>query len=169
VFSGLGTDGYQVEYQRKADCMSHDPLDEIMPLDARADGVTIGDLLEHARRLAGSRAELELGRDMLEKLVCPDCGQEEQVFDSLGRVAAGRAVCPSCQAKGRNVRRRVVTFDRVRGDEPFLDRSAAEIGVPPMDILTVRTPGKSIGLELAGDAAQVLGPLATTEGLDWAS
>jgi adenylyltransferase/sulfurtransferase len=74
VFSGLGTDGYQVEYQRKADCLSHDPLDEIMPLDARADGVSIGDLLDQARRLAGPKAELELGRDMLEKLVCPDCG-----------------------------------------------------------------------------------------------
>jgi molybdopterin/thiamine biosynthesis adenylyltransferase len=173
VFSGLGTDGYQVEYQRKADCLSHDPLDEIMPLDTRADGVTIGDLLDHARRLAGPRAELELGRDMLEKLVCPDCGREEAVFDSLGRVPASRAICPHCHAEGKTVRRQVVTFDRVRGNEPFLDRSAAQIGVPPMDILTVRAPGKSIGLELAGDAQQVLGPLTesleTMEGLDWTS
>ena len=173
VFSGLGTDGYQVEYQRKADCMSHDPLDEIMPLDARADGVTIGDLLDEARRLAGPRAELELGRDMLEKLVCPDCGEQEAVFDSLGRVPASRAICPKCHAKGKSVRRQVVTFDRVRGDEPFLDRSAAAIGVPPLDILTVRAPGKSIGLELAGDMAEVLGPLAPSpaaaEGLDWTS
>jgi hypothetical protein len=110
---------------------------------------------------------------MLEKLVCPDCGQEEAVFDSLGRVPASRATCPNCHAKGKTVRRRVVTFDRVRGDEPFLDRSAAQIGVPPMDILTVRAQGKSIGLELAGDTSDVLGPLApmmsTADGLDWTS
>jgi len=171
VFSGLGTDGYQVQYQRKADCLSHDSLDEIMPLDVRADGVSIGDLLEQARRLGGPQAELELGRDMLEKLICPDCGQEEAVFDSLGRVPASRAICPGCQRKGKSVRRRVATFDRVRGDEPILARSAAQIGVPPRDILTVRAPGKSIGLELAGDTADVLGPLASTqttiEGLDW--
>jgi hypothetical protein len=69
------------------------------------------------------------------------------------------------------VRRQVVTFDRVRGDEPFLDRSAAQIGVPPLDILTVRAPGQSIGLELAGDSVDVLGPLhndgQASEGLDW--
>jgi hypothetical protein len=61
----------------------------------------------------------------------------------------------------------------VRGDEPFLDRSAAAIGVPPFDILTVRAGGRAIGLELAGDTADVLGSLAlvqaANEGLDWTS
>jgi adenylyltransferase/sulfurtransferase len=173
LFSGLGTDGYQVEYQRKTDCMSHDPLDEVMPLDATADALAVGDLLQQARRLAGPAAELELGRDMLEKLICPECGQEEAVFDSLGRVPASRAICPNCQRSGKIVRRRVVTFDRIRGDEPFMDRTLAQIGVPPLDILTVRTPNKSIGLELAGDAQQVLGTLApanaAADELEWTS
>jgi hypothetical protein len=110
---------------------------------------------------------------MLEKLVCPDCGTAEAVFDSLGRVPASRAICPICHGKGKSVRRQVVTFDRVRGDEAFLDRSAAAIGIPPLDILTVRAPGKSIGLELAGDRTDVLGPLAlaqdAAEGLEWSS
>ena len=30
VFDGFGTDAYQVEFQRKDDCLSHDPLDEVI-------------------------------------------------------------------------------------------------------------------------------------------
>src|SRR3954468_5211208 len=88
VFDGFGTEAYQVEFQRKPTCYSHDPLDEVVPLDAGSDTITVGDLLGHARRLLGPGAELEIGRDVLEKLVCPRCGGEEPRFQSLGRVPA---------------------------------------------------------------------------------
>jgi hypothetical protein len=68
----------------------------------------------------------------------------------------------------------VITFYKIRGDEAFLDRPLAEIGVPPFDIVIARSRDRAIGLELAGDAAAVLGPLASsysfppqTEGLQW--
>ncbi len=168
MFTGLSADAYTVEYQRKPGCLSHDPLDEVMALGWRADGVTVAQLLEFARKVAGPGAELELGRDMLEKLICPACGTVEEVFDSLGRVPASRAICPSCAKKdGKQIRRQVVTFDRVRGNEPFLNKTAAEIGVPAFDVLTARGNGKAIGLELAEDAKDVLGPLMDDGGLDW--
>jgi hypothetical protein len=103
---------------------------------------------------------------MLEALVCPACGQREQVFASLGKVAADRAWCPACRAKGNDVRREVVTFFALRGDEPFIDRPLAEIGVPPFDILIARSNRdgrhRSVGFELSGDAASVLGPLVSS-------
>ena len=167
VFSGLGVDGYQVQYQRKNGCLSHDPLDEIMALDVRADDITVGELLAKAKSLGGPSAILELGRDMLEKLICPNCGKEEAVFDSVGRVSASRAMCPTCRQQGKEIRRQVVTFDRVRGDEPFLDRTAAAIGIPAFDIVTVRTSDRAVGLELSGDREAVLGPLCDESGLDF--
>ena len=158
VFNGLTAKAYQVEYQRNESCYSHDALDEIIPLPARADTITPRQLLDEARRRLGPGAELELARDVLEKLVCPRCGAAEEMFTSLGRVAASIAWCPGCP----DVRREVVTFYKVHGDEPFLDRTLAAIGVPPFDIVTARAPrdGRSIGLELSWDAATVLGPLA---------
>ncbi len=95
---------------------------------------------------------------MLEKLVCPTCGTAEAMFTSLGRVAADKAWCPNCPG----VRREVVTFYKIRGDELFLDRSLAAIGVPAFDIVIARSPrdGRSIGLELSWDAPIVLGPLS---------
>jgi adenylyltransferase/sulfurtransferase len=170
VFSGLATDAYQTAFQRKAECYSHDTLEEVIELDDGADTLTPRDLLRKARSLLGPGAKVELSRDILEKLVCPACGDEEYLFTSLGKVHAGRAACPQCDAA---VAREVVTFDKIRGNESFLDRTLADIGVPPFDIVIVRgdargTP-RAIGLELSADAQKVLGPLALSaeEGLSW--
>jgi adenylyltransferase/sulfurtransferase len=178
VFNGLTAEAYHVEFQRKESCYSHDPLDEIIPLAARADTITVAELLEEARQRLGPTAELELGRDMLEKLVCPKCGAAEELFASLGRVSADKAWCPHCA----DVRREVVTFFKIRGDEHFLGRTLAQIGVPAFDVVIARAPreGRSIGLELSWDAEIVLGPLsageapatqnpaaAAPEGLEW--
>ncbi len=155
VFSGLSTDSYITEYQKKDDCFSHDPLEKIIPMNWRASTTTVHQALTEARRLLGPAAELELARDVLEKMVCPACGVAEPLFVSLGRVKSDKAKCPSCGAATREV----VTFFKVRGTEPFLDRSLADIGVPPFDILIARTGDRAIGLELTADAPQVLGSL----------
>jgi molybdopterin/thiamine biosynthesis adenylyltransferase len=156
VFVGLSADSYQVEFQRKEDCYSHEPLDEIISLDARADTLTVRDLLGLARERLGPTAEIEMGRDILEKLVCPKCHASETLFASLGKVTADKSWCPTC----KDVRRDVVTFHKIRGNEAFVNQTLASIGVPAFDILIARAGGRSVGFELSGDAADVLGPLA---------
>lgn len=163
VFDGRSTDAYQVEFQRKANCFSHETLDQIVALDLSANTATVGELLEEARQRLGVAAELELARDVLEKLKCPACHEEETLFASLGRVPADKAACPHCP----DARRDVVTFYKIRGTEKFLDRTLAQIGVPLFDIVTARSPDGAIGLELAADAPSVLGSLSDTEALQW--
>jgi adenylyltransferase/sulfurtransferase len=153
-----------MEYQRKADCYSHETLDEIVSLDAGRDEVTGRQLLSQARELLGDEAEIELGRDVLEKLVCPQCQREEVCFTPLSRVRTGAAWCPHCV----DSRREVVTFHKLCGGEPFLDRTLADLGVPAFDILVARCGSRSVGLELTGDATAVLGTLAGGEnGVQW--
>lgn len=165
IFAGEVADCYGVEYQRKPDCMSHDPLDEVIGLDAGSDSITLAELLELARRHAGDDATLELAREVLWKFVCPSCGGEEEVFCSLGRVTADRARCPKCESVTRDVR----TFHRIAGDATFLSRTPEQIGMPPFDILTARSATRAIGLELTADAPKVLGALWSDESeLDWA-
>jgi adenylyltransferase/sulfurtransferase len=157
VFNGLSAEAYQIEFQRKEACYSHDALDDVVALPARVDSITVRDLLAEARARLGPAAELELARDVLEKLVCPKCRASEVLFASLGRVTAEKAWCPRCT----DVRREVVTFFKIRGDESFLDRTLAEVGVPAFDIVIARSPadGRSLGLELSWDAVNVLGAL----------
>jgi adenylyltransferase/sulfurtransferase len=156
VFNGISGDTYQTEFQRKDDCYSHDTLDEIIALEEGVDSITPRTLLNLAQQKLGPKAKLELAREVLEKLVCPKCKDVEQVFASLGKVKAEKAFCPKC----KDVRREVVTFFQIRGDESFLDRPLSAIGVPPFDIVIARNAERSIGLELAGDAETVLGPLS---------
>jgi molybdopterin/thiamine biosynthesis adenylyltransferase len=163
VFDGRTTDSYQIEYQRKSNCYSHETLRTIIPLEAGVATITVRQLLDEAQRLLGPQAELELGRDMLEKLRCPHCGKEEELFASLGKVPAAKADCPYCG----EAHREVVTFYKIRGTESFLDRTLEEIGVPAFDILIARGSGRVVGFELAGDGATVLGPLNDAEALLW--
>jgi molybdopterin/thiamine biosynthesis adenylyltransferase len=155
VFNGLTTEVYQTNFQRKQECYSHETLEYIICLDAKASWLTVDELLSIARDELGPDAELELGRDVLEKLVCPRCGFEEELFMSLGKVAADKSSCPRCSAPQREV----VTFFKIRGDEAFLNLTLADIGVPPFDIVMARNGTRAIGFELMGDSAQVLGSL----------
>jgi adenylyltransferase/sulfurtransferase len=159
VLDGLSMDSYLVEYQRKDECYSHDTLDEIITLSAGIADLTVGQLLEQARKCLGTRVELELARDVLEKLVCPRCGGEELLFESLGRVQSEKAFCPRCLGVRRDAR----TFYKVRGDEAFLGRTLAQVGVPPFDIIIARAGDRAVGLELAGDRRAVLGCLDDEE------
>lgn len=162
VFQGLTADSYMTEYQRKPTCYSHDTLDEIIALPGGADTVTTDQVLARCQELTGKSLPVELNRDVLEKLVCPECRREELVYQSLGQVKVERALCPHCP----NVRREVVTFDKLRHTKPLQGRTLAQVGVPAFDILVVRTASKAIGLELSDDAPKVLGSLADA-GLVW--
>jgi adenylyltransferase/sulfurtransferase len=155
VFSGLSTDSYLTEYQKKEDCFSHDPLERIIAMPWSAARTTAAEALAEAKKLLGPEAELELARDVLEKMVCPNCRAEELLFVSLGQVKSDKAACPKCKA----AKREVVTFYKIRGTESFLNRTLAQLGVPPFDILIARSADRAIGLELSNDAALVLGPL----------
>ena len=163
VFDGLSTEAYPVQYQRKPDCYSHEVLPEIVSLEAGAQTMTVAALLAEARERLGPTAQLELCHDVLEKLICPSCGREERLFASLGRVSADKSFCPYC----KDVRRDVKTFYKIEGGEDFLDRTLSQIGVPAFDIIVARCGSRAIGLELAADAASVLGPLSDCEALQW--
>jgi molybdopterin/thiamine biosynthesis adenylyltransferase len=155
-FAGLSADVYMSTFQRKPTCYSHDPLERTVSLPWSAGTTTVAEALAEARRQLGPTAELELARDVLHKMVCPACGAEEELFVSLGKVKSDKAACPACGG----AKREVVTFYKVRGAEPFLNRTLSEIGVPPFDVLIARTADRAVGLELTDDAAAALGSLA---------
>ena len=163
VFEGLSADSYLVDYQRKDDCLSHETLGQIHALDAGVDDLPIGDLLSEAHRLLPG-SQLELSRDVLQSLDCPQCGLSEELFVSLGKVRPEKALCPNCPG----VRRQVKTFFQIGNDRGFLSKTLGQIGVPPLDIVIARIGAQAIGFEMAADRKRVLGPLAVqTEALSW--
>jgi predicted RNA-binding Zn-ribbon protein involved in translation (DUF1610 family) len=164
VFEGVSGDSYAIEYQRKDECYSHEILEEVISLDATVHELTLADLVAKTREILGTDAVIEFPREMIEKFVCPNCGNEEAVFSSASKVHASRAFCLSCN----DVRREVVTFFRITGKEQFAHLSLAEIGVPPYDILLASNGERFVGLELTGDAPSVMANLLGNEGeVEW--
>lgn len=169
IFDGLSCEGYQVAYQRKPECYSHETLEEIVPLRASAASLTAASLLAQVRELLGPATQLEFARDIVQALSCPSCQESQEFFGAPTHLKPAQLDCPDCAGQQEHrVRRELITFYKLRGDEAFLDRTLAEIGVPPLDIVFARSATRLIGLLLADDAASILGaPATTSEDLEW--
>ncbi|QDV77626.1 HesA/MoeB/ThiF family protein [Botrimarina mediterranea] len=153
-FEGAHHQSYLVEYRRMADCPTHEAYEPIETLNWSVHQTTARDLLGHAQLDLGSQAVVESNHDLLRELVCGACGDTEQRLGSLGRTTASDARCPRCGEP-----RRPEIFHTIDIDHDFIDTPLGELGVPPWDIVTVRSGGEQRHYEFAGDRHEVLGPL----------
>ncbi len=157
--NGMWGDFSRVGYRRRGDCLGHDSLGEFIPLNCGAADVTLGELLDLAETRLGHGATLELSRDVITSLACPDCARTERCGVALGTLPEAEAACPRCK------KHRIVEFTGtvVRDGEVDLSLTPAEIGVPPFDIVVARRSNETQEAWLFdGDAALCLGELADT-------
>ena len=156
VFEGLQHSSYRVQYTVNPDCMSHYTLPSIISLPQRSEEITLHELWQRATQELGTQqAVLEFSRDIIHKLVCPHCNEEEILFAPLGSVNFQAGHCP---VDGHL--RAVCALHSYEGREEFGARKLSELGLPLYDIFTARSGEREIGYLLAGDAPQVLGVLA---------
>lgn len=80
IFNGASCNSYLIEYTPNEECMSHDLPQEIISLQKRSDEMTVAELQALAAEKLGNGTSLELGRDILEKLVCPHCHDDEEIL-----------------------------------------------------------------------------------------
>ena len=157
IFEGLNHTSYKVEYTENADCMSHYTFSEVMRLNEASHDLTLAQLLARARRELGSQeAILEFSRDVIHKLVCPGCGEEEELFAAVGTVPYAQG---KCSRDGQM--RAVVTAHGYSGTETFGDRTLDQLGLPLFDVFTARSAEREIAYLIAGDEKQVMGQLAS--------
>ena len=147
MVNGLTNDVYTTEYPVKQECMSHSMFDPIVELpQVTAVSTTVAELYQIAEEALGKGTVLELGSELVVSMQCPDCGQEEPIFQSMARLYEAAATCPNC-----NGRRDMNLTHRITGDENYLDRTLAEIDVPPLGIIRARNGKERIYYELTGD------------------
>jgi molybdopterin/thiamine biosynthesis adenylyltransferase/predicted RNA-binding Zn-ribbon protein involved in translation (DUF1610 family) len=147
MINGLTNDVYMTEYPVKEMCMSHSRLDPIIPLpNAHSDKTTLAELLDIARNHIGAEAVLEFDGELVINMKCTDCGAEEPVFKKMARLYERNTICPECGGE-----RDMTLTHRISGDEPFLDRTLAEMDVPPLGIIRARNGKERVYLEITGD------------------
>jgi molybdopterin/thiamine biosynthesis adenylyltransferase len=155
VFEGRSHTSYVTTFQRSPDCLSHEPLPRVVETGCCASALTAAQALALVRAELGPEAHLEFARELLEGFDCPGCGATEASVRPLTSVTETEASCPSCGA-----RRAPRLFHALRGGEAVLDWPLAQLGVPPWDVVLGRHGERLVGLELDGDRAAVLGPVA---------
>ena len=139
--------------------MGHEVLPPVEPLGLGRRDITLEALLDRAEQALGPGAVLDLSRDVVLSLSCPDCGASAPGGEVVGGVGEAQAACPDCGAH------RVLEFltSISRETEVDLSRTLCDLGLPALDVVVARQ-----GLDAAvawvfdGDAGEVLGPLAHT-------
>jgi len=150
IFNGLTHDSYVVEYQRKADCMSHDTYDHIEEKPWSVRTMTLGELITAVRKDSWPDAVVDLDRDIATNAICA-CGETRALLMPLHKMTSATLVCERC---GQTMRFEMThTID---GSEDFLGRTLFEIGTPLLHIVGARS-GQSIRYyEFTGDADEVV-------------
>jgi adenylyltransferase/sulfurtransferase len=150
-FNGLNNEMHTTAYVPREDCESHWTYGEITELPARAESTTLEDLLRIVRADLGPNAVIELDQELLTSLDCPVCHTSEQIFLPLSQVSFEAGHCAVC-----GTLRDTVLTHAINGDENFLHRSLASIGVPALHILRANNGQEYRFYELSGDLPEAL-------------
>src|SRR5262249_2565670 len=144
-----------VEYTSNADCMSHYTLPKIVHLAEGSVDLTLEDLRLRAQKDLGSaEVSIEFSRDVVQKLVCPSCHDEEEIYRPLGSLFLEEAKC-----KNDGHLRTVMTLHSYLGETGLASRTLNQLGLPALDVFLARAGENEIGYIPYGDASLVLGDL----------
>lgn len=156
IFEGMNHSSYAVEYTSNADCMSHYVLPQIVRIPESSNDLTLEELRKKAQHdLKSAEVTIEFSRDLVRKLVCPACKEEEEIYRPMGTVAFEQA---KCRKDGQL--RTVIPLHSFAGETDLADRKLSELGLPLLDIFVARAGEAEIGYLPYGDAPLVLGKLA---------
>jgi adenylyltransferase/sulfurtransferase len=150
-YNGMVNEMHTTAYVPREDCESHWTYGEITELPARAEHTTLGDLLRIARADLGAEAVIELDQELITSMACPICHTIEQVLKPLSTVSFEAGHCPTCGTLRETELTHVIT-----GEENFLHRSLANVGVPSLHILRAHNGQEYRFYELTGDLREAL-------------
>ncbi len=145
-FNGLTNDMHTTAYNPREECESHWTYGEITELPARAERATLEDLIRIARADLGSEAVIELDQELVTSLECPQCRAIEEVMRPVSEISFEAGHCPTCGEL-----RDAQFTHMVTGEENFLHRTLANVGIPPLHILRAHNGLEYRFYELTGD------------------
>jgi molybdopterin/thiamine biosynthesis adenylyltransferase len=156
VFEGMNHTSYRVEYTENPECLSHYSVERLVRLPECSVDWTVEGLWDRARRDLGSKdIVLEFSRDIVWRLVCGHCGENEERFAPVGSIGYDEGACPR-----DGHRRTVETIHSFHGTEEWGKRKLCSVGLPPWDVFVARSADGEIGYLIEGDRETVLGGVA---------
>jgi hypothetical protein len=140
-------DYYSVSLRRKTDCTGHLSLGEVTRVpEWSAASTTPKDLLSRFECETGEAACVDLGRELVTQLTCPECARVDLLPELKRHVTVSEAACPRCGT----TRVPDTTHTAQTGDR-WSEWPLDKVGIPMLDILQVMGPTASARYELSGD------------------
>jgi molybdopterin/thiamine biosynthesis adenylyltransferase/DNA-binding transcriptional regulator YhcF (GntR family) len=150
-FNGMVNEMHTTAYSPRDDCESHWTYGEITELPARAERTTLADLLRIARADLGPDAMIELDQELITSLECPNDHTIEEILRPLSEVTFEAGHCPTCGELRESTLTHIIS-----GEEKFLHRTLASVGVPPLHIIKAHNGVQYRFYELTGDLQDTL-------------
>lgn len=159
-FVGLTHDSYVVNYPPKPDCMSHDTY-ELGGAVSFSPGTNFRTILQAARDQLGDGATLELEQEILVSATCGGCGATEKFLKPVDALGQGAGICPDCGQEWR------LNFTHaISGDsDELLDCTAADLSLPPAEIITGRSGMERRFFRLYGNEGAIARIRASVEAI----
>ncbi|MEL7497204.1 MAG: ThiF family adenylyltransferase [Planctomycetota bacterium] len=159
VFNGAANKFYKTNFVRREDCLSHETYEGIIPISLSSNASASEMFAEVVRLLSSSHPDLnrddlrlQLDRDFLTALVCRSCASSRPVNEPMCKVGSSEGVCPDCQRPLQPE-----TVCEVEAIDELAERSLADLGIPPYDIIKVSHQDDEFYFRLDGDRDQFPG------------
>ncbi len=151
IYNGTGNTFYVTAYPRREDCYSHLTYRNIteMPVRANYTVKTFFEAARHQLKLKGP-LELLLDRELLIRFSCRTCNHEKEVMKLLMDTTVRQGLCPNCSTQML-----ADTTHTITADSPFEKYTLQQIGVPPFDVVRVKSGADVHTIVLGADREKV--------------
>ncbi|MCS7303750.1 MAG: ThiF family adenylyltransferase [Thermoguttaceae bacterium] len=146
-FDGASYDCYPVSYPINPDCPWHFPPPPIEPVASFTANTPLQTIADYAAQRLGGLDALDFARELVERLQCPSCGQEQFVWQPAEHIQEDQARCARCGNECYPL-----FCHSLPAGSAWLARSANQLGLPRWEIVWARYGENMLGIELAGDA-----------------
>lgn len=150
-FNGMVNEMHTTAYSPREDCESHWTYGDVTELPARAERTTLDDILRIACADLGLNAVIELDQELVTKLECKNCHTVEETLKPLSEVTFESGHCSTCGEL-----REVSMTHLITGEESFLHRTLASVGVPSLHIIRAHNGVEYRFYELSADLPDTL-------------
>ena len=140
-----------LRYSRREDCHSHQVYQQIVELDAGVDDLTVEAVLDLAADRTGPDAALLVDPELVTTFSCRGCGDVETVYRPFDSVVPREVSCRRCGAN-----RIPAVATRLTKKSPGAGVPLRQIGILPLDVVTVESAGGRFHFELTKDRQTVL-------------
>jgi molybdopterin/thiamine biosynthesis adenylyltransferase/DNA-binding transcriptional regulator YhcF (GntR family) len=150
-FNGLNNQMHTTAYTHQEDCESHWIYGDITELPISAHTATMEELLQIIRLDLGEETVIELDQEIVLSLECLSCSKVEKTISPMSEISFEAAHCPNCGEM-----REVKMTHLITGEEDFLGRTLASLGIPALHILRANNTREYGFFELTGDLQETL-------------